>query len=108
MLNTLLPAHFYKEREQALRSGPGLKFNGATEFKLRVIQVISLLQWSVTVEWMKEAQGSVPGSVLDVPDVRWAFVEGGALVEIKSRLWDADKGRVVLLLEQVERVTSGN
>lgn len=102
MLNAILPTQFFKTRELAVRVGPKLHFNSDTEYRLRVVQLVSVTEWSVSVAWSK-VLGGPPRSVVDVPDSAFAYVEGGVVVEIFAKVWDQAAGQVLLLVRIVER-----
>lgn len=108
MVGALLEVHFYDTADQAESEGRQLaaerKFNGGTDCKIRVLQMVSLTDWTCRVEWSALAAGKRPQEPSDVPRGRYVYVRGGTICEVAFPVWDAgDGGSVVLGLRVVRR-----
>ena len=103
MLSALLDARFYSSQADAKTKGPDDKLNGGTKYRLRVVEVIRVSEFVCAVEWAADYAGP-PEDHTKVPDLPYAYLRGGCICAIRWKLWDADKGRVLLGLEVLDRM----
>jgi hypothetical protein len=102
MQNALVDARFYPSPEEAKLRGPKENLNGGTEFRLRVVQVLSVAEFICAVEWTKDYSGPPPDHT-NVPDSPFAYLRGGTICAVRTKLWDRNTARVLLGLEVVAR-----
>ena len=102
MIGETVAAVFFATQSDAKVNGPAARFNGATQFRLIVTHQISLTQFHCAVAWAKDYAGP-PEDSTKVPDLPIAYLEGGTICAIRTKVWSQSSRRVILGLEVLDR-----
>ena len=99
--------------EARLARDPSTEWNGDTDYRLRVLQVlpsgapqVPSSEFTCVVEWKREL-GKAPRHVDDVAPAPYVLIKAGMVCAVMFRVWDVSleggDGRVVLGLKIIRR-----
>lgn len=102
MKGRLFQVRFYSELEEARNEASSRKFNGDTDYRLRVEDVNIDGTWTCSIEWSR-LQAGPPKDQKDVPDAPFVLLRGGTIAQATAKLWDTEAQKVLLLLRVLGR-----